>query len=208
MKKIMFIFCMVSVLLMAVSASADTITYPITVPDSALLPYPGPYANVLVDRTDPTHATITMTALTPFAIGDGRSFDLNPNGPVTWSGLTSGFSLHVAPPPNVAPGFGDFILLFDDGNGFSSPKFIVSVMLALTSGTWSTASNVLSPNIEGFVLAAHIGVPSPPAPPGESTYPVTGWAGNGQPIPEPATMLLLGSGLIGLAGLARKRFKK
>jgi hypothetical protein len=56
------------------------------------------------------------------------------------------------------------------------------------------------------------------------TSPPDGWSGygwsecfnhckpdgpcNNAPVPEPATILLLGSGLIGLAGFGRKKFKK
>jgi hypothetical protein len=65
-----------------------------------------------------------------------------------------------------------------------------------------------------------VGCPSSDNPPTTSSFtsttstPVTAPGGTDggdlgpSPIPEPATLFLLGSGLVGLAGFGRKKFKK
>ena len=44
-------------------ATADIIFFDVTAGNAAIAGFPGPYAHVVVDRTDSTHATITFTSL-------------------------------------------------------------------------------------------------------------------------------------------------
>jgi hypothetical protein len=215
MKTIVLMCGMVLLLFIAVSASADMISYQINVPNSQLAafnpPFAPPYANVTVNRTGLTTAIITMTVASPpgfptYAIGDGNAFDLNVNAAIfSTSGLSSGFS--VAAPNQQVDGFGKFNLIIDDGSGFSSPYSTVSVTLTNLSG-WASASDVLSDNKVGYLAAGHFGIYNPSAKDYEGR---TGYAANGTsptPIPEPATMIFMGAGLLGMAGFLRKKFKK
>jgi hypothetical protein len=137
-----------------------------------------------VDLTSPTTATVTFTSLdnggNVYMMTDGSSADLNVNaaiGNFTVTGLTG--TKTPSGGPNVACGAGVTcsISLSDtiqanqnvDGQGkfnltidslASGPKqgeTQISFTLTLTSGTWSSASNVLTPNGSGNVAAVHVG---------------------------------------------------
>lgn len=75
----------------------------------------------------------------------------------------------------------------------NKPYFLGSVEITINlqqsiTGTWESFFS----SIDSQDVVVSFGSPTSPT----------------QPIPEPATMMLLGTGLIGIAGLGRKKFKK
>ena len=101
-------------------------------------------------------------------------------------------------------GFFDIVFSFNNGEFIGGDEawfeFSREGLLASSFDFYSAPGPGQSPG--PFLSAAHIQSIGD----GDS-----GWiapVGETEPVPEPATMLLLGSGLIGIAGFGRKKFKK
>ena len=199
-------------LLAASSASADTISYQLDVGNAAIAGFPGPYADVLVDRTSTTTATITFTsnsvAGNTYLLGNGGSAGVNVNA-ATWtvsSLSSSNAGVGFTPGPlsdagsGTLDGHGNFNQTLDSFDGYTHSADTVSFILTNTSGTWASAGDVLAPNASGNVVAAHIFVCSGAGSCDASESALaTGFA-----VPEPSTALLLVGGLVALAVTRRR----
>jgi hypothetical protein len=199
-------------------ASAD-LSITLDNPNSAISPYPGPYGTVLVQLLDATDAKVTLTATlgSNYLFGDGGTLGLNTNGTVSVSILSwvngIGSSTPTVGNPGNEDGFGKFNVTIDNGQGAADALKTLSIQLTNTSGTWSSASDVLTPNSNGALAAGHVFVYTNSSYNGGTAL-ATGFAAgsNGTPIintPEPSTIALALSGLgaIGLVALRRRRGK-
>ena len=195
------------------STKADIFTFNLTNGNPAISGYPGPYANVLVNRLTTTTATITFTSLINsgniYLFGDGSTVAVNVNA-ASWTlgtiiGLNAGIGFSPGPFSDAGSqnvdGLGIFNQTIDSFAGFTHASDSVSFMLSDTSGTWTSAANVLIANSNGFLAAAHIFVTEFPANTSNGAL-ATGFAAG---VPEPGTVGLVALGALGLAVAVRKR---
>ncbi|HSU59407.1 MAG TPA: PEP-CTERM sorting domain-containing protein [Bryobacteraceae bacterium] len=185
-------------------ASADTFTSTLSTPNSALSAVTGPYGEVLVSLTSSTMATITFTADSGFLFTDGSS--VAANGSFSFTSATGDCSscAYSSGGTGNVDGVGSYNAIVDSGNsGPGGRSSTITLDVTATGSTmWSSASQVLSAtgNGSGFDAAAHIFVTS-----GANTG-LTGFAAEpAGTVPEPTAILLLGSSMIGLGAIVRRR---
>jgi len=192
-KKGVFFVCLLSLLLFTTNASADLYSFNLIYASKDLNGGAmDNYATVTVNLTAENKATITFDRLDSYILQTRLGVQLNAflYGVSNW---TDGSFVNQK---NFSE-FGDFNISFDRIGKLTSFSFDVTNNTQKANENWTLANQVLRINDWGYLAVAHI-VPQQ----GESGYA----AGNGSSVvPLPGAVWLLGSGLIGLAAIRRRR---
>ena len=203
-RKLALSLAMFAVVVMGSAAAASADQVVINTPNPGLSGTPGPYATVTyVLNGSNIDVTVQMSmGFTAFGTGSGNNgiFGFNIVGSTTGLSVTNmpaGFAAALG--GGQMDGFGNFDVTLsccNPANAVTSFSFTVS-----RTGGFASASDLFEANSSGAHFAIHI------APTNGNPTGFAADSGTSNEVPEPTSMLLLGTGLATLAAGLRKRFK-
>ena len=204
----------VAVLMAAGPASADLL-YTLNLQACSGTCAPGPFGTIDLHQVNSTTVTVTETLLNGAEFvhtgaGDALAFNILGNPAIAVSGLTTGFAVDPNPPVS-ASAFGNFdygiicTVPTGCGNGGSNPN-PGPLTFSTTDGSALSINNFIA-NVGGYFFASDIIAANGATGNVASNGPPVCTGSGCTPVPEPASLTIIGSALLGLAAVARRRRK-